>query len=84
MAQHSYERDYEPAYRFGWQARSRYVDKQWEDVQDELQRDWEAQRGTSSLSWVQAREACQNAWSHVLRESASSDQPGLEQVPPNP
>lgn len=82
--EHSDEHDYEPAYRFGWEARSRYADRQWEDVQGELQREWEAQRDSSKLTWDQAREVCQDAWNHYLRESPASDQPGLEEQPPKP
>lgn len=81
---YSYEQDYEPAYRFGWEAHSRYADRQWEEVQAELQREWEQQRDSSKLTWNQAREACQDAWDHYLREAPASDLPGLEEQPPDP
>lgn len=72
---YSYEQDYEPAYRYGWEAQVEYPDRHWEDIEDELEHNWEERRYHSRLSWREAREACQDAWGHYLREHITSDQP---------
>ena len=43
--------DYAPAYRYGVDAHSRYPDRQFDDVEPELSRDWGTARGQSSLEW---------------------------------
>ncbi len=57
---------YEPAYRYGWESRSRYADRDWHDVEDDLGRDWDGYRADqSNLSWDRARQATQDAWERV-------------------
>lgn len=47
--------DYEGAYLAGHEARIRDNARAYDQVEAELHRDWEAKRGTSSLSWSKAR-----------------------------
>ena len=57
--------DYGPAYGYGVQARGRYPDRAFDDVESELSGDWAANRGTSSLSWERARLASRDAWYRI-------------------
>jgi|SRR5437867_210433 len=63
----TYEEDYRPAYRYGWESRSRYAGKRFEDVESDLGRDWERTKDRSRLSWERAREATRDAWHRVER-----------------
>lgn len=63
---HHYE-DYAPAYRTGYEARSRYEGKRFEEVESDLQRDYEAGPGNARLSWEEARQATRAAWDRVER-----------------
>jgi hypothetical protein len=54
--------DYAPAYRYGRDARIRYRDRSFEDVDAMLERDWETVKGDSRLAWDHARHAVRDAW----------------------
>lgn len=59
----SYEADWAPAYRHGWEARENHPDRRWDDtLESDLGRDWESRRGESRLDWERAREAARDAW----------------------
>jgi hypothetical protein len=47
--------DYGPAYRYGWEARTRWADRQFDEVEPQLGRDWSELRGGSRLEWDDAR-----------------------------
>jgi hypothetical protein len=54
--------DYEPAYRYGWEARARYADRGWDDVSPELAAGWPNRTSASSMSWDRAEPAVRDAW----------------------
>lgn len=54
-----------PAYRYGWEARSRYSDAKFEDVESTLEQGWEETKHDVRLGWEQARDAAQDAWNHA-------------------
>jgi phage tail tape-measure protein len=56
---------YQPAYRTGYEGRSRYAGKQYDEVEADLQRDYEKSKGTASLSWEKAKHATRDAWHRV-------------------
>lgn len=56
--------DYGPAYAYGWGATMTYPGP-FDEVEPALARDWERQRGGSSLDWQQARPATRAAWDRV-------------------
>jgi len=62
--------DYAPAFRAGYMYRSAYPDRPWEVAEAELKSVWENNRGTSRLSWLEAREAVLAAWRHAEPVSA--------------
>ena len=63
QAGYTYE-DYGPAYTLGWN-RSTMYDTDFDAVEPELAREWERQRGNSSLAWPHARPATRAAWDRV-------------------
>ena len=54
--------DYGPAYQYGVNARNKYPDRSFDDVETDLSRDWSNSRGTSSLQWESAKHASRDAW----------------------
>jgi hypothetical protein len=57
--------DYLPAYRAGWQARARFPNSSFEELERELQREYGWNRGESRLLWEHARQAMRAAWEHA-------------------
>lgn len=56
---------YQPAYRYGWEARSRHPEASFDDVQDDLETEWAEARGTSKLEWQNAKLAARDAWDRI-------------------
>jgi len=54
--------EYRPAYGYGVEARTRYPDRTFDEVESELGRDWNSKRGSSSLEWERAKHATRDAW----------------------
>lgn len=64
----SYDTDYEPAYQYGTSVRTQYRDRSWDDtLEQEIRSDWDNNRGTSRLSWEQARGAVADAFDRADR-----------------
>ncbi len=59
--------EYAPAYRYGWETRSRLHDRSWDEVEPTMEREWTTARGESSLEWERARPATRDAWDRVER-----------------
>lgn len=62
---------YEPAYRYGWESRTRYDQDDFSAAEKDLARGWADYRGTSDMDWATARPAAEDAWNRVNREYAS-------------
>ncbi|HKN79232.1 phage tail tape-measure protein [Lysobacter niabensis] len=60
-------RDYEPAYKYGYDTYGQYRGRQFDDVESELQRNWDATRGNSRLAWNDARQAVRDGWHYIER-----------------
>ena len=54
--------DYFPAYRTGWEGRVRYHGRSFDEVDRELARDYQRNRGSSQLDWNRNRHAARAAW----------------------
>jgi hypothetical protein len=52
--------DYQPAYRFGWEAGERFEGTHFEEIEPELQRGWTTAK--PSIPWEEARLAARDAW----------------------
>ena len=55
--------DYAPAYRFGRDSRQRHVGSRFDQVEPQLEREWNSARDKSRLGWIEARGAVEDAWS---------------------
>lgn len=60
---------YRPAYRYGIDAYQRYPDREFDQIESDLGRDWSSARGTSSLEWQEAREASRDAYDRLSTRS---------------
>ncbi|HEV8610812.1 MAG TPA: hypothetical protein VGS98_12190 [Thermoanaerobaculia bacterium] len=60
---------YEPGYRYGWQRAigSDFEGRDFDDVESELERSWDAQHGENAQEWGEARHVVRDAW-HRARE----------------
>lgn len=54
--------DFGPAYGYGVTAFILHPGATFEDVEDDLSKDWTSARGTSALEWDRARPATKDAW----------------------
>lgn len=59
--------DYHPGYRTGWEGRSRYAGRTYDEVERDLQRDYQRNRGSSQLDWSKNRHAVRAAWDRFDR-----------------
>ena len=68
---------FQPAYRTGYLGRSRYPGKKYEEVEADLQRDYEKSKGNATLTWDKARHATRDAWHRVDKAlPANADRAG--------
>jgi hypothetical protein len=65
-ADHTYD-EYRPAYRYGWESYSRYPGRPFDEIEPDLERDWEEAKGSSKLTWDKAKHATRDAWHRVER-----------------
>jgi hypothetical protein len=72
----SYEQ-YGPAFQYGWESCARHKGRAFKDVEPQLGREWESRRGTSRLSWNQAKDATCDAWQRMEKaDGCDSRKPG--------
>jgi hypothetical protein len=57
--------DYNPAYRYGWETRARQADRRFDEVENDLGRNWDQMKGKSRLKWEEAKHAVRDAWDRV-------------------
>lgn len=62
----SYE-DYAPAYRTGYEGYSRLRGRRFDEVERDLESDYNRGRGSSPLGWDKAKSAARSAWDRVER-----------------
>lgn len=62
----NYDRDYQNAYRVGYESRSNYDPHvTFEEAEGALKLKWESIKGDSRLTWEQAKHAVKDAWTRV-------------------
>ena len=59
--------EFEPAYRYGWESRERYAGRNFDEVENDLERGWERAKGKSRLAWADAKHAVKSAWHRTER-----------------
>ena len=57
--------DYAPAYDYGVGSFVQHQGRDFDDVEEQLAREWTRARGSSSLDWDRARPASRDAWERV-------------------
>ncbi|MEE7548136.1 hypothetical protein HF319_14780 [Xanthomonas sp. Kuri4-1] len=68
--------DYEAAYVAGHEARVRNFTQAYEQVEAELHRSWDADKGSASLAWSKARHAVRRAWERAGEIGSKHDEHG--------
>ena len=63
---------YEPAFRYGTTAASRYRGRSWKDMEGELAAGWGRVRGSSETGWEEIKGAVRDAWDRVTGRFGSS------------
>ena len=59
--------DYEPAYKYGYDTYGQYRGQRFEDVEADLERNWEATKANSRLAWNDAKGAVRDGWHYIER-----------------
>ena len=62
---HDFDTHYRPAYRYGWEARTTHDGRTFEEVEPQLQQQWNDHRDSSELEWERARQATRDAWERL-------------------
>lgn len=65
--------EFGPAYQYGWESQARYSakGKTFEEVEADLQTEWDRRRGVSKLNWEHAKGATRDAWKRVEKNSCT-------------
>lgn len=61
----TYDQDWGAAYRYGVDAYTRYPDRSYDEIEEDLSAGWADARGESRLDWDRARHATRDAWQRV-------------------
>lgn len=57
--------DYGPAYRYGYETYPKYHGRRFDEVENDLANDWDRVKGTSRLSWNEAKYATRDSFQRV-------------------
>ena len=60
-------KDYQPAYKYGYDTYGQYQGQRFEDVEPHLERDWNEAKSDSRLAWTDAKGAVRDGWHHIER-----------------
>lgn len=73
--------DYAPAYRYGFEHFVSSPGRHFEEVEVELERDWETGRATSRLAWAEARGAVRDIWRRLEQNHSGERQESGDERP---
>lgn len=59
--------DYQPAYKYGYDTHAQYRGQRFDDVEPQLERDWNSTKANSRLGWAEAKGAVRDGWHHIER-----------------
>lgn len=68
--------EYAPAYRLGFNGRSRYSGE-WSDVEPRFASDWNTANAGSALAWPEAQHATRAAWTRVTQTTEARQNDGV-------
>ncbi|HVT36597.1 MAG TPA: hypothetical protein VHE37_13495, partial [Nevskiaceae bacterium] len=69
---YTYE-DYDPAYRVGYEGYARYQGRSFDEVERDLEVDYNRAKGKSRLSWEHAKQATRRAWDRLTGHRQDDD-----------
>jgi uncharacterized protein (TIGR02271 family) len=58
---------YHDAYRYGGESESRYQGRQFDEVESDLQREWDKSKHNKGLNWAHARDAVRDAYDRTVQ-----------------
>jgi hypothetical protein len=61
---------YRPAYRYGYDASTRYAGREWNDVESELSSGWNSYEDRGESTWDQVKDAVRDAWDKMTGRRA--------------
>src|SRR4051794_3744992 len=61
----TYDDDYAPAYRYGYDSAHTHTGRKFDQAENDLQHGWEQAKGKSKLAWSDAKHATKDAWHRV-------------------
>lgn len=68
--------DYAPAYRYGYERYAGQAGRHFEDIETQLEADWETGRAASRLAWAEARGPIRDIWRRLEQDAPGG--PGAE------
>jgi hypothetical protein len=57
--------EYQPAYKYGWEARAKNAHRSFDEAEAALKRNWDSAKERSTLSWEKAKPATRDAWDRI-------------------
>ncbi len=77
-SEYTYDQDYSPAYRVGYQGYGQHAaaGSSYDQSESKLEAEWEEIKGDSKLTWEEAKHASRDAWNrveHALPRDADGD-----------
>jgi len=54
-----------PGYRYGYESATKHRGRAWNDVESDLERDWDSYSYRGKSSWQQVKAAVRDAWDRV-------------------
>ena len=58
---------YQPVYRYGAEAESKYGDAGFDTIVDDLEKDWARSQGNAGLKWPRARDAVKDSYERTVQ-----------------
>jgi hypothetical protein len=56
---------YQPGYRYGYEAANRHQNRNWDEVEADLSRDWNTYEHRGNTTWEQIKDAARDAWDRI-------------------
>lgn len=57
--------DYQPGYRYGYDAANRFQNRSWDDIENDLSKGWDTYEHRGTSTWEQVKGAVRDAWDRV-------------------
>ena len=68
-----YDRDLQPAYKYGWEAQANNPDTTFDKAEADLGDRWDKVKGTSKLGWDKAKDITRDSWDRLRAKATAGD-----------